>query len=242
MKYRLLCILPLIALMGSLTAQAPLTITPAEIEVEGVALPDDFHEIIGYATVKNVSNDTINLKWTRVIIDMPDAWESQICDLNFCFLPIVYSNFAPDLGLESPVPLAPGGETNMDVHILPKGVAGTAEIRIDLSTEEEPSTILASGTYRITATPATSTRQAARTRLTAFPNPTADYIQLRGAEEVSRIVLYNVLGKEVRSFNAAMGGRYYIGDLPNGMYLASLINNQKGVITTLRISKRSAQP
>jgi hypothetical protein len=242
MKYRLLCILPLFALMGPLAAQAPLTFTPDEIEVEGIALPDDFHEIVGYATVKNISDDTINLKWTRVIIDMPDEWESQICDFNFCFLPIVYSNYAPDLGLESPVPLAPGGETNMDVHILPKGVAGTAEIRIDLSTEEEPETILASGTYRITATPATSTRQVARTRLTAFPNPTADYIQLRGAEEVDRIVLYNIVGKEVRSFNAAMGGRYYVGDLPNGMYLASLVNNKKGVITTLRISKRSAQP
>ena len=55
-------------------------------------------------------------------------------------------------------------------------------------------------------------------------------------------MLYNVVGKEVRAFNASMGGRYYLGDLPNGLFLVSLINNKKGVIKTLRVSKRSVQP
>lgn len=243
MRHILLCVLPFFSLLANTAAQVSLTFTPEEVEVSGVADPDDlFLEIVGYAKVKNVSNETINVKWTRVIVDMPDEWDSQVCDLNQCFIPIVYSNIAADIGANFPLPLAPGEETNMDVHIRPQGIAGDAEIRIDISTEEAPSTVLVSGTYKFTATPATSTRSNSRARLTAFPNPTSDYIELRGAEEVDRIVLYNVVGKEVRAFNAAMGGRYYVGDLPNGLYLASLVNNRKGVIKTLRVSKRSVQP
>ncbi|NBC05771.1 MAG: T9SS type A sorting domain-containing protein, partial [Bacteroidetes bacterium] len=69
-----------------------------------------------------------------------------------------------------------------------------------------------------------------------------DYIQLNHAGAADRLVIYNIIGREMRSFNTAPGQRYYIGDLPNGMYLASLVSHKKGVLTTLRVQKSALRP
>ncbi|MCB0569956.1 MAG: T9SS type A sorting domain-containing protein [Phaeodactylibacter sp.] len=242
MKHSLLSLLIFLLGLPAAFAQLSFSFTPDTVEVSDYFNPSDpEYELVGYATVKNESAQTVNVKWTR-FLDVPDGWEVQVCDLNLCYNQIVYSNIASDIGANFPLPLAPGAETNMDVHVKPKGIAGTGEVRIDVSTEENPNDVLISGTYIFNALLTSTAKEASRARLAVFPNPTTDYFELRGADGIDQVVLYNIIGRQARSFNVAPGKRYYIGDLPNGMYLASLVNKQKGVLKTFRVSKRSIQP
>jgi len=223
-------------------AQVSLSFTPNAIETSGYADPDDlFVEIIGYATVKNEGTETIFIKWERVVVDMPEEWDVQVCDLNQCYVPVVYSNIAADLGLNVPVELAPGAETNMDVHIRPKGVPGVGQVRVDISLANAPDDVIISGDYTFDAL-LSSSKEFNKAKLAVFPNPATDYVEVQGVQNAGRLIIYSVLGRQMRSFNLLSGNRYYIGDLPTGLYLASLVNKNGGILKTFRLSKRSTRP
>ena len=236
------CISLLLAFQIGVT-QASLTLTPNPVETSGVADPNDlFVEIVGYATLKNEGSETVTIKWERFFFFFPEEWEVQVCDLNQCYIPVVYSNIADDLGLNAPVTLAPGESTNLDVHIQPKGINGAGEVRVDVSLVDDPDNVVVSGSYTFDAALVSSSKDLDKVRLSVFPNPATDYVEVRGGQNVGRLVIYSVLGREMRSFPVLSGSRYYVGDLPSGLYLASLVNKNGNILKTFRLSKRSLRP
>lgn len=76
------------------------------------------------------------------------------------------------------------------------------------------------------------------TNLQIFPNPAVNYIGVSENSSVERIVVYNLVGRQMKTFPAADGEQYYIGDLRKGMYLVQLLGANSKVIKTQRISKR----
>ena len=75
--------------------------------------------------------------------------------------------------------------------------------------------------------------------LTIYPNPFTSYIKINDESEVVRqVVVFNLLGKKMKSFVAAQGERYNVSDLPRGIYLVQLYGNRNKVIKTQRINKR----
>lgn len=72
-----------------------------------------------------------------------------------------------------------------------------------------------------------------------FPNPATDNISVRDqSDAVGEVVVFNLLGKRVKTFVAAKGDDYYIGDLPKGVYLVQLMGRNKQTIKTQKIEKR----
>lgn len=71
-----------------------------------------------------------------------------------------------------------------------------------------------------------------------FPNPATDYIELSDTDKVSQIVIYNLTGREMKRFDAFSGEKYYVGDLPKGLYLVQLTDSKNQTIITQRVSKR----
>ncbi len=242
MKKNLLLLSFLLLFTISIEAQITLSYQPDSISVSDfIDLSDNEYELVGYATVTNAGDSPVSLRWNRIIEDMPAEWEVQVCDLNLCYNKDIFSNFVPG-EIEIPVPLEPGASTNLDIHVKPRGVAGTGRVVVELSDTNSPDDLITTGLYDFEALVVTSTNDLNTTPLTVFPNPTADYFNIRGGNGVDRVVLYNVLGREMRSFNVAPGQRYYIGDLPNGLYLASMVDNNKGIVKTLRLKKSSVRP
>ena len=236
------CIILLLAFQIGIT-QVNLTLTPNPIETSGFADPNDlFVEIVGYATLKNEGSESVTIKWERFFVDMPEEWEVQVCDLNQCYVPVVYSNIADDLGLNAPVTLAPGESTNLDVHIQPKGINGAGEVRVDVSLANAPNDVIVSGSYTFDAALVSSSKDLDKVKLSVFPNPATDYVEVRGGQNVDRLVIYSVLGRQMRSFPVLSGNRYYVGDLPSGLYLASLVHKNGNILKTFRLSKRSLRP
>ena len=242
MKQTLQILILCIFLSIQITAQ-DLVFSPESVEVVDYADPDDPHfELVAYSTLTNTGIETLSIRWERFIDDAPYGWNIRVCDNLQCYEEPVYSNMSEDIGIEAPITLLPGESTNIDIHVKPKGLSGDGDVRVDISIIGEPSSdVVASNTYSFSSL-LTNVKEAEKIKLDIYPNPTSDYFQIKGTQEVDRIVLYNIVGKEVRSFNVAPGMRYNLHGLPNGLYLVSLVNNERGILKTLRLGKRSRRP
>jgi Secretion system C-terminal sorting domain len=71
-----------------------------------------------------------------------------------------------------------------------------------------------------------------------YPNPATEYIALNDNEIVGKIVLINLVGKRVRTFNYHKGEIYNVQDLPDGLYLMQLYDINGRVLSSTRINKR----
>lgn len=85
---------------------------------------------------------------------------------------------------------------------------------------------------------ARAVREVENTSLQVFPNPAVDYITISSSQSVQHITVYNLLGRKMKSFTYIEGDRYFIGDLPKGMYLVQMTGKDARLISTQRLSKR----
>ena len=106
---------------------------------------------------------------------------------------------------------------------------------------DNPGEVLTTAVFEVSVPTAVSEVEKAALRV--FPNPATDYFMLDNQSNlVDELVVYNVLGKRVRSFPVVQGGKYNVADLPNGMYLVTLLNREEGILKTVRVSKRNYRP
>lgn len=77
-------------------------------------------------------------------------------------------------------------------------------------------------------------------RITVYPNPATHYFMLKDAESVHSITVYNIMGRPVKVFNETHENtRFDIQDLPKGMYILRLTDQQNEVVQSLRLNKQS---
>lgn len=83
-----------------------------------------------------------------------------------------------------------------------------------------------------------STRFGQTEDLRVFPNPVVEYFKIGYSERVVKVIVTNVIGREVRKFNYRADEKYEIGDLPSGYYLVQMRDAQNKIIRTQRVSKQ----
>ena len=234
-------ILLLILLLSTCFASAQvLQIEPSEVkQTFRVNLSDPFINLELVATVRNISKDTVKLKWTRREIDKPAEWQTQVCDGIECYIPLVSSNIDPQLGLNAPFILPPNSKADFIFHLIPTQTAGTGKFSVDFASVQKPDSLLARMNFEATVQNlTTSVKDRQLETAQVYPNPASDYFMLNVIDGIDRIVLYNVLGVPVRTYLPAYGTRYPLNNLPDGMYLLTLQSSSKGVLKTMRITKR----
>lgn len=74
--------------------------------------------------------------------------------------------------------------------------------------------------------------------LRVYPNPTTDYIKVSNNDVVGQVAVYNLAGRKIKSFKYSNGQKYYLNDLPRGMYLVQLISTNHRRLATRRVSVR----
>lgn len=238
-------------IFGLLSLWATAQISPIQFDNETVELRtqitaengDDAFSFIAKGRITNVSPETVEVKWTRMIMDAPDEWVPQTCDFNACWSPAVVSNIDESLELNEPLILAPGESSNMDIYINPNFVAGEGTFEIQIGMVDAPEEVLTSATYHFDLeNTTTAVEDFDYNAIQLFPNPTTDYVQLTHVNDLDELVVYNLLGQAVRRFVAQEGVRYQLGDLADGTYLLSLVSYEKGIVKTLRVSKYDMRP
>lgn len=83
-----------------------------------------------------------------------------------------------------------------------------------------------------------ATRGADKSTLQIFPNPADNFIGVSANEEIKKIMVYNLVGREMKKFDAIKGKTYFVGDLPKGIYLVQLLGSKNKILRTQRVSKR----
>lgn len=242
MKHLLLLLLTLTLTFPGF-AQKYLSIESTSVEQKvSLDLNDWGAETELHTTVTNISNQTIFLKWKRNIINQPLGWQTQICDDFAYYTPEVGTNYDLRYHLNTPVELAPGASFEFSLHIQPQGSSGRGVYEIPFSLTKNPDKTIGTIIFTANIEDIDASKDFSRASLRLFPNPAVDYFEITPNAPVDQIVVYNLIGRKVKSYDAKDSTRYDISDIPAGLYLVSLINEKKGVLKTLRLNKRVLRP
>lgn len=245
MKASILAIFITLSLSVVTNAQQDIvTLLPNRVDtlfqVDQASSYDDY---VAKGLIKNNTADTLYLRWERRLLSIPNGWTTKICDANLCYVEIVGSNIDPDLLLEEPVIVPPFGTANLDVHIVPYGAVGTGVVEIELSLMGQPEDIIGVAEYQMEVAERVRPIVENRKSLRVYPNPSSNYLNVSTSPLVDQVRLYNMVGRVVKTFEASRAGVYDISNLPNGIYLVSLVDAKGNVLKTTRVTKkRSISP
>lgn|GEM_PF-358945 len=226
------------ALQAQLTVDVTTVTDAFEYEDEGAS------DISGYATITNEGATTTNFTWLRSNVEKPSKWETAVCIDDLCFSTGQDSfNFDLESGATAQIILHayPGGSAFSPKEELKLGT-GTADISVT-QTDNPDNTITVSYSLTLNGDPTVDTDEvAAAKEVKMFPNPASEYFTISANDVVDQVIVYNIIGRKVKTFNANDSDRYDVANLPNGMYLVSLVNTEQGVLRTMRLSKRTLRP
>jgi len=216
---------------------------PANFDKEGLDLNDDFLEVVNHSELNNLSGSEVQLRWRKVVVSAPSAWQFPVCDNNQCYFHTIFVSPAE-------VVIAANDLSLFDVHCRPNNVSGCGTVQLEVAAwdDEEFANILYTSTYEFKVNNAgeclTSVNNVVISQVRVYPNPTTNLFQiaeLANIPEADEVAVYNVLGKQVKSFSTAQS-EFSVGDLPDGMYLVSIISKQDGILKTVRMSKSAVRP
>lgn len=180
-------------------------------------------EISPSVLLKNNSGSVMELRWERVKNNMPSGWEALVCERN-CYSALLENRTFT---------LAPGESIpEFRVSFRPNGQEGIANAEIKVYDIKNPSNAV---TISFTASAISGSSSASGPSV--YPNPAVDYIQIQDGADVRYIEVYNALGKKIIDFNASSSGRYDISDIARGMYMVRMLDRNRNIIRTQRISK-----
>lgn len=219
--YLLLLILFLSA--GQLFAQV--TLEPQQIVVTEVS--PDSTQAIGYGRVKNNADETRTYRWVRTIRSISEGWETAVCDTNLCYLPYVDS-----MEFELSAQL----EANMNVYVYPNDLEGSAVVEVKVVDVANPE-VSASAVYYFNASPSSTRKRERHKNLQVYPNPTRNIFQVTNSEAVGKVVLFNLLGRELKSFSYIPGDLYRMDNLPKGTYLVQFQDRDGRILVTRVLNK-----
>ncbi len=236
-------------MLGTLNAQVLIiTPNPAPSTFNNVFLNGDA-DLESHVSVTNNSADTLRLKWLRdVPSDCPDGWTTKVCDNSYCFNADQSSNYVPNTAVTVPFVLLPGETfSNFILHVLPNTSAGCCEVKLHFSTIEEPDNVFETLVFDVRVNDVncalSSTKEpSVLESLRAFPNPSIGYFSITENPLVKKVVVYNLLGRQVRSFEQMNGRVHNITDVPDGLYLVSMLDANGETLKTVRMTKQDLRP
>lgn len=209
----------------SLFAQSTtMVINPNPVVANGI-LASDF-EGVGHAEAINNGTDTLQVRWTRKVINITEGWQSAICDKNQCFFPSVSSQ---------PFEFLPGEAARLDVHVYPNDFTGSAIIEVTLVNTED-TTQSVTGVYYFNQE-TNGTLDVKLETVKVYPNPAQDVFTISDVDDVARIDLFDLAGRTVKQFQYGDGQWYSISDLPQGSYLMRLLSADGQSLVTRPLNK-----
>jgi len=223
---RIILTLMTFTIFGATTFAQDFIVSPSPVSVSG--LPGD-QFIDASSKVINQTNETLNLRWERIIIDIPTEWDAPICDNVLCW--------APHIGAKD-FTLAPNEEGDMKVSYRPNGTEGSSEVHILIYDPLDSLNTVQEHSYFGTAT-TVSVEEPEEVDFTIYPNPARDYVVLPQNNQITKAILYNIAGKQVKTFDLVTNtNRFDIADIMRGTYLLQFIDEAGAILHTTRLTKR----
>ena len=222
-KYLLLL---LTAFIATSTWAQVLTLDPETSVIMNILATDT--DVPAHSTLKNISDTERTIVWEKNVIEKTEEWGIAICDKNNCYFPSVDSKS---------VILASGNESNIDVHAYPNGVDGYAVVEVKMY-DSADTTAQITGYYYFNYNPNSNEEVITGKKITLFPNPTRSSFSLKEQNEAtSQVVVINLLGQELKRFDAIRESSFDISTLPKGNYLIQVLDKEGRTQTTKLLQK-----
>jgi subtilase family serine protease len=223
----LLFTLVFVLFAASAHSQATIQLTPDSVTVSA---PMDLNPVIAYNQVKNLTNNTITIKWERTVISIdPDTLLTQVCDLNACYTPPVNTRTFQ---------LGPQASGNMSVYLLNNsGQAAHAIVHmkyINLADVSNPKT----GVYIFNADLVDAQEPVPAANVRLFPNPVIESFSLDQAEDVARLRVFALDGRKVATFDATTDNTYSLAGQPAGTYVVALESKSGKIFQAIEVKKQ----
>jgi hypothetical protein len=204
-----------------------LSLNPAKtVKVISVDLKDKFLDVEIHTKVKNISGDSISLKWKRRQPSLPVGWLSQVCDGITCFEDFVSSNIDSLHRINIPVTLKAGEEREFILHVFPVTKAGRGNIYIDLFSLKKPDSLLTTMEFDITINGLSTSIQLVdneQDNIRISPNPVQDRLTIiHPFEQTADIEIYNLSGQQMGILAVREDSRYDVSFLPPNLYLLKI--------------------
>jgi Secretion system C-terminal sorting domain len=186
------------------------------------------------ATIKNLTNSTLYLEWTRTNDAIPSTWEAQVCT-DQCSTPATNKR-----GFT----LLPKQEREIKVVFYPRKTSGNGTIELTINTydnSEAPivTTFVGAANGLFLVSPVSAASSTKKT-INVFPNPVTTYFQLEENDVVKNIEVYNSVGRKVFDFHVTQDDeKFNIVNLPAGMYYLRMMSSSGEIVHTARITKVS---
>lgn len=217
-----------------------ISLNPAKtVKVISVDLKDKFFDLEVHTKVKNISSDSISLKWKRRQPGLPEGWISQVCDGITCFEDFVSTNIDSVSRINIPVSLKAGEEREFILHVFPVSKAGRGKIYIDLFSMKKPDSLLTTMEFDLTINGLSTSSQRIEEgseNIQLFPNPVIDYVTINHPfEELSHIEIFNVLGQRMGQMEAKADIQYDVSFLPPNIYFIKVQPKKGQALTKLMV-------
>jgi Secretion system C-terminal sorting domain len=183
--------------------------------------------------VYTASSDTNLVYWKFEKASTFDpAWEFFVCDLNLCY----------GSTIERCPPSKPNtmkiGNNLFQYHFKPHNTEGVSTVTVKFYADKNLTQETHSTVININVSETVSTKDLNNiNNLKVYPNPATDYFQLSNAVGVKKIVVYNMFGKEVKSYFHYPNAQHEISELKTGMYIVKLLNDKNKVIKSVKLNK-----
>ena len=198
------------------------------------------------SVLTNNTDQEVDIYWNRVQTEKPDSWETYICiDGVLCYSPVNDTNYDPDNGINEPLKLKAGETLDFALHLLPNQVEGDGTFEATLALGSKPDSVIAKINYNVNIrdqerTTGTFALTAAEIRI--FPNPATEYFMLSEYSQLSRVDIYSMLGRRMRSYEIIDDRSLSLSGLPDGLYLISLVDRNGRIVRTSRLIKKAFRP
>jgi hypothetical protein len=225
--YKLLCLI-----FVAIGMNAQVVLTPVNLS----STISEATEHVYTLTLTNNGSSPVNVWWQiNKGANFPTNWKAFFCDDNFCYTPAV--EFTPANRANT---IAAKSTVKWTFHLDPSSQTGSGKVQVQFFSDSQRRTLLAETLKDavITADKSLNTKNIGKAiDIKISPNPTTDYFSLQNDNAVSKLAIYNIVGKEVEIFKHATGNLYNVADYPNGIYVIKMLDSRGRSIKSLRLKK-----
>lgn len=213
----------------SLTAQ--MTFDPEEV-VRSFDPATEF-DIENHLDITNANTEDVEFIWTVKQNSGPSEWRVYICDLNKCYQPDKLS-----IDVDAANLLEKETTKALFFHLMPGSTPGEGTYTFTLFNAANTSEVLTSIDLTFSAV-VSSTYEENLEKIYLYPNPVSDYVQINNPSDIaSQVVIYDVLGKKIKTFDASYETSFYTGDLQTGRYFARIFDKKGQSLKVVRLVKK----
>ncbi len=179
--------------------------------------------------IKNSGTEAAKVYWKINRVEFKKDWGFSFCDSQLC-----YDNKS-ECPTDKPNTLEAGGSAAWEFKVLPNNTEGTGKVIAEFYSDPEFTNLLDKVEFKINVYKV-ATDDLEGQELTLAPNPASTYFKVLSNYEVSKIEVFNMIGKKVKNFETSNSNNYNIADLRNGAYLVKVLGKEGEVLKVTKLN------